>query len=88
MKLFEAIDKGYIYGSTCLHSGYVSRKVDVSQLEVKYSKKGYDDPKTKRPYVLLPNFNSTRYCIKQYLIPPEDADGWKQTRYLGSEETK
>lgn len=56
----EALKKGYKKTDLVYALGYVSRKANVENLEVKTSKKG-------RKYVLLPNWNSTRFCFKQYL---------------------
>lgn len=56
----EALNKGYKKSELVYARGYISRKVNVENQEVKTSKKG-------RKYVLLPNWNSTRFCLKQYL---------------------
>ena len=56
----EAKTKGYKDGRTAYQRGYVSRKINIDNQPVLESGRG-------ELYVLLPNWNSTQYCIRQYL---------------------
>lgn len=56
----EAKAKGYRDGRRAYQRGYVSRKVDIDDQPVLKSGAG-------ELYVLLPNWDSTQYCIRQYL---------------------
>lgn len=56
----EAKAKGYKDGRTAYQRGYVSRKINIENQPVLKSGRG-------ELYVLLPNWNSTQYCIRQYL---------------------
>ena len=72
MTLGEALKLGYTYGERKLHTGYVSRKGNFDDQEIKTAMRDSDGrPCAGRPYVLLSNPNSTRYCYRQYLNFPE-----------------
>lgn len=60
MTYLEAKAKGYKDGRTAYQRGYVSRKTNIENQPVLKSGRC-------ELYVLLPNWNSTRYCIRQYL---------------------
>lgn len=64
MTMREAFDAGYVRGDLRLQLGYVSRKVNGYDQEVQTAG-GYRHGEL---YVLLPNFRSTRYCYRQYLV--------------------
>lgn len=60
----EAINNGYKNGEQRFFMGYVSRKANIANQEVKIaagSRKG-------EMYVELPYWNSTKYSIRQYLV--------------------
>ena len=65
MTLKEALQKGYTLGQTSWQRGYISRKTDVNSQEVMYGGRKHD-----MPYVLVPSFKSSSYCVRQYLNPP------------------
>lgn len=59
----EAKKAGYIDADTTYQRGYVSRKVDIDS-QVVHAAGG----KRKNDlYVLLPCFNSSQYCMRQYI---------------------
>lgn len=64
MTMKQAMINGYTLGRTAYQRGYISRKQDNDTAVVRISGNGL-------PYVLIPNYNSTRYCIRQYLIAPQ-----------------
>ncbi|MEG0578377.1 MAG: hypothetical protein RR490_00430 [Niameybacter sp.] len=55
----QAIENGYTKGHTAYQRGYISRKTDINTQTVLTGRKGL--------YVLIPAFNTTIYCIRQYL---------------------
>lgn len=60
----EAINNGYKNGEQKFFMGYVSRKANIANQEVKVaagSRKG-------ELYVELPYWHSTKYSIRQYLV--------------------
>ena len=60
----EALNAGYRDGDVTFQRGYVSRRVSVLDQPVKEAggnRKG-------QLYVLLPNYRSTNYCYRQYLV--------------------
>jgi hypothetical protein len=72
MNLKEALKLGYTLGDCKLQQGYVSRKINTVDQEVMFAQRDSDGrPCAGRPYVLLSNPNSTRYCYRQYLNFPE-----------------
>ena len=64
MTLNEALNAGYKLGDVRLQLGYVSRRCDPGNQPV--LKAG--SYRRGELYVLLPNYNSTRYCYRQYLV--------------------
>ena len=63
----SAIEAGWKRGKVSSQRGYVSRVADTGKSGVRVGgKKG-------RPtyYVLLSRTDTTRYCYRQYLIPPQ-----------------
>ena len=64
----EAIWLGYKHGDRRWAQGYRSRKCDPDLLPVLYAK----GARQGQPYIELPAWNSNRYHIRQYLIPPSE----------------
>lgn len=64
----EAIDLGYKHGDRRWAQGYRSRKCDLDSLPVLYAK----GVRRGQPFIELPSWNSNRYHIRQYLIPPKE----------------
>ena len=59
----DAINQGYHAADTAYQRGYISRRADPMQQPIHIaggSRKG-------QLYILLPNAQSTQYCIRQYL---------------------
>ena len=60
----DAISQGYKAGDTKYQRGYVSRRIDPLSQTVHTAggnRKG-------QLYILLPSYQSTQYCIRQYLV--------------------
>lgn len=62
----EAKAQGWTKGDAVWQKGYVSRKAKDEYIMVEEA----GGTRRGQYYVLLPNRESTRYCIRQYLIPP------------------
>lgn len=62
----EALLYGYILGDRRCANGYRSRRCDPDEQPVLYAK----GKRRGQPYIELPLWNSNRYHIRQYLIPP------------------
>lgn len=64
MTFAEARKQGYICGDTTYTQGYISRRafdIDKARIHVAGgSRKG-------QLFVLIPCYNSTRFCLRQYL---------------------
>lgn len=60
MTYAEAKSQGWKDTYTAYARGYVSRKVDTDQQPVKMTNSG-------KYYVELPAWNTSRYCIRQYI---------------------
>ena len=60
MTYAEAKKEGYKPTYRAYQRGYVSRKINADEQEVITSPRG-------KKYVLLPAFNTTQYCIRQYI---------------------
>ena len=63
MTYADAIKAGYKDGGTKYQRGYISRRVDTMAQPVRVAggnRKG-------QLYVLLPSYDSTRYCVRRYL---------------------
>lgn len=56
----DARTAGYTDGRTAWQRGYISRKTDINTQPVKYDRYG-------NPYVLVPSYQSTQYCVRRYL---------------------
>lgn len=67
MTFQQALDMGYTIGDVRFQKGYVSRKCNVGNQPVLIAKGNRKGEK----YVLIPNFKSTRYCFRYYLIEPK-----------------
>lgn len=63
MSFKEAISNGYQMGSTSFQRGYISRKTNTNDQPVKVA----GGNRRGELYILLPNYDSTKYCIRQYL---------------------
>lgn len=63
MTLKEALLSGYKKADCTYQRGYVSRKVNVDEQTV-YTAGG---SRKGEKYVLLPTWESSQYCIRQYL---------------------
>lgn len=59
----DAIRAGYRPAGTAYQSGYVSRRCDTNAQPVQIGK----GSRAGQLYVLLPCWQSSRYCIRQYL---------------------
>lgn len=59
----EALSLGYTLGRKTKESGYVSRKSNPDNHAVQVSGTG-------ELYVSLANYQSTRFCFRQYLLAP------------------
>ena len=59
---------GYTDGRESYQRGYVSRKVNIDALPVLTASGNLKGA----PYVLLPAYNTSQYCIRRYLIAPKD----------------
>lgn len=64
----EAKAMGYKDGDLVLTKGYVSRKSIIDNLPVEEA----GSSRRGQLYVKLPNWRSTRYCFRQYLIAPKE----------------
>ena len=64
----EAIALGYKYVFSSWAMGYVSRKTEIAEQKV-YQAGGM---RKGLVYVLGPSWESTRYCYRHYLRPPEE----------------
>ena len=62
----EAIKKGWIVYDYKLEAGYISRKSDINSLPI-YQAQGY---RKGEYYVLVPSWDSSRYCIREYIKAP------------------
>lgn len=62
----EAKENGYKDGDRVLQKGYVSRKAIIDYLPVDEA----GGSRRGQLYVLLPNWKSSRYCYRQYLVAP------------------
>lgn len=60
MTLESALKAGYQLDRKAYQLGYVSRKINALESPVWQTK-------TNKLFVLLPAFNTTKYCIRQYL---------------------
>lgn len=67
MTLQEALNMGYSLGDIKYQRGYVSRKVNINNQPVLAAQGTRNNEK----YVLVPAWNTTNYCFRQYLIAPE-----------------
>ena len=56
----DAVTAGYRNHRQSWQRGYVSRRTNLDAQPIKYDRYG-------NPYVLLPSWQSTRYCVRQYL---------------------
>lgn len=63
----DAVKAGYIDGESRLQAGYTSRKTATDDAPV-YIAGGY---RKGQLFALLPNYSSTRFCYRQYLVKPE-----------------
>ena len=59
----EALDRGYIQADQKYQRGYISRRIDADGQQVYTAGRARKGEK----YVLLPCWNSTQYCVRQYL---------------------
>jgi hypothetical protein len=64
MTYAEALTLGYTRGRTSTERGYVSRKSNPDNHIVRTARGG-------ELYVSLANWQSTRYCYRQYLVAPK-----------------
>lgn len=71
MTYADAINRGYANGRIAWQRGYVSRKINADNQTVHTSGSG-------ELYVLLPTWQSSQYCIRQYLVPPTADGGGKK----------
>ena len=63
----SAIEAGWKRGKVAAQRGYVSRVTDTAKAGVRIGgKKGHSTY-----FVLLPRTDTTRYCYRQYLLPPQ-----------------
>lgn len=62
----DALSAGYTLGDVKHQLGYVSRKINPEHQPV-YTAGG---SRRGELYVLIPNYESSRYCLRQYLTPP------------------
>lgn len=60
----EALANGYTKGDTSLARGYISRKTKIDGIEVQTAQ----GRRKGQLYVELPNWDSTQYHIRQYLV--------------------
>ena len=60
MTFKSALDSGYKLERQAYQLGYVSRKINVLESPVWRTRRN-------KLFVLLPAFNTTKYCIRQYL---------------------
>lgn len=60
----EALKNGYKNGDTKLHRGYLSRKINIDNQEVKVA----GGSRRGQLYVELPCYISTQYTYRQYLV--------------------
>lgn len=63
----EYLEEGYTLGDHKFQRGYVSRKLDIMDCCEGGRARGN---RNNELYVLVPCYTSTRYCYRQYLIPP------------------
>lgn len=61
---YDAIAAGYVPGDIMLQRGYVSRKVckDTQPVHIAGGRR------KGQLYILLPNWESTQYCYRLYLV--------------------
>ena len=64
MTFKEAIENGYTLADSTFFKGYVSRKIDISKQLVKTA----SGKRKGQLFVELPNWKSSYYSIRQYLI--------------------
>ena len=69
----DALAAGWTRGREALTRCYISRKGDALQRPLAVTKRG-------EVYVLLPNWRSTNYSLRQYLNPPDDDPTGTQRR--------
>lgn len=70
MTLKQALESGYTLGDTRLHMGYVSRRVNPDEQPVMVA----GGSRRGELYVELPNWKSTNYYIRQYLVRRKEND--------------
>ena len=64
MTYAEALALGYTRGRTSMERGYVSRRSNPANHVVQAARGG-------ELHVSLANWQSTRYCYRQYLVAPK-----------------
>lgn len=60
----QAIEQGYKTADTKYQRGYISRKANIDDLPVMTA----GGNRKNQLYVLLPCWNSSQYCVRQYLV--------------------
>ena len=69
----EALETGWTYGDQQWANGYASRLSTAKSRGVFQA--GRRGPRIGQYYVRKPSWKSTRYYIRQYLIPPKQDKG-------------
>ncbi|HBS60891.1 MAG TPA: hypothetical protein DEA44_16715 [Firmicutes bacterium] len=59
----QALTAGYTDSRQAWQRGYISRKTATDKQPIQYDRYG-------NPYVLLPSWQTTQYCVRQYLLRP------------------
>lgn len=63
----DAINQGYTFVFHSFQRGYVSRKAKIADLPVKIA----GGKRKGMLYVCMPYWESTRYCVRSYLVKRE-----------------
>lgn len=66
--LRDALAQGYTMGEATWTRGYVSRRADPLDAPVHIA----GGSRAGQLYVLEASYNSTTYCLRRYLIPPNE----------------
>jgi hypothetical protein len=67
---FDAKKAGWIETNTSLCRGYVSRKMNTDNAPI-HAAGGI---RRGEYYVLLPSWQTSQFCIRQYLKPPQNSN--------------
>lgn len=71
MLLQDALEAGYTYGDLKFFRGYRSRLIVASEQTVLIAQ----GTRSGELFVELPSYRSTRYFVRQYLVPPTEVQG-------------